>query len=56
MLRGRGGLMELGVALLLLGVGIKLALALGALLNPIAYIAIIAGLVLIVVNAITGKR
>ena len=48
--------MEIGVALLLLGLGVKLALVLGALLNPIATIAMVAGLILIVINAITGKR
>jgi len=56
MLRGRGGLMELGVALLLLGFGVKLALMLGALLNPIANIAMIAGIVVIVINAIGGRN
>ena len=48
--------MELGIALLLLGVGIHLALALGGLLKPIATIAMIAGLILIVINAIGGRK
>ena len=56
MLRGRGGLMELGVALLLIGVAVHLALAVGGLLKPLASIAMVAGIVLIIINAIGGRN
>ncbi len=49
-------LMEIGTALVLLGGGVLLALALGGLLRPIASLAVIGGLILIGVGWFAGQR
>ncbi len=57
MLRPRGGrLVEIGVALVLVGGAVLLALALGVLLKPLATLALIAGLVLIAVGALANRQ
>jgi hypothetical protein len=48
--------MEIGTALVLLGGGVLLALALGGLLRPIATLAVIGGLVLIGLGWFAGRR
>ena len=54
--RSSGRLMEIGTALVLLGGGVLLALALGGLLRPIATLAVIGGLVLIGLGWFAGRR
>jgi len=53
----RNGLVQLGGALAVLGVGVKIALVVGELLSPLASLAIIAGLILLVIGLVVpGKR
>jgi hypothetical protein len=55
--RNTGSLYQLGIALLLIGVAIKIALFVGAILSPLAGWAIAIGLILTVVGlAMPGRR
>jgi hypothetical protein len=57
MLRERRSLLELGIGLLVVGVAVKLALALGGvLLNPLASLAIVAGVVLAIIGLVVPGR
>ncbi len=53
----RSGLVELGGALILLGVGVKIALTVGLYLHPLASLAIFAGVVLLIIGLVApGKQ
>ena len=52
----KSGLSEIGGALLILGIGVKLALWLGALVHPLANLAILAGIVLLIAGLIVPGR
>ena len=55
--RQRGGLFQLGLGLLIAGVVVQVALALGkVLLGPLAGIAIAAGIVLMIVGLVVPGR
>jgi len=56
MQRQQNGLFQIGVAIAVLGVAIKVALLLTALFNPLATWAIIIGAVLIVIGLVTPGR
>jgi hypothetical protein len=49
-------LSEIGGALLILGIGVHVALWLGALVHPLANLAILAGIVLLIVGIIVPGR
>lgn len=53
--RSSARLIEIGLALVLLGGGVLLALTLGGLLRPIATLAVIGGLVLIGAGWFAGR-
>jgi|GEM_PF-2789538 hypothetical protein len=49
-------LTEIGGALLILGIGVKLALWLGAFLNPLASLAVIGGIILLIAGAVFPNK
>ena len=53
---GRSNLTDTGVALLLIGVGVKVAVVLAHLANPLANLAILAGVVLVVTGVVLPNR
>jgi ABC-type multidrug transport system permease subunit len=51
-----GKLMELGILLIMMGVAVKLALWLGAILGSLASWAIIGGIIIVIIAAVTNRR
>ena len=56
MLRNKSGLFQTGLGIFLLGLGVKVALVVGNLLNPVASIAIGAGVVIMIIGLVAPGR
>lgn len=55
-MRTKSRVFQFGLGLCLLGLAVKVALAVGVLLNPLAYIAIGAGVVIMIIGLVTPGR
>lgn len=56
MVREKSRLFQFGLGIFLLGLGVKAALILGSLLNPLASIALGAGVVIMIVGLVVPGR
>jgi cytochrome c biogenesis protein CcdA len=52
----KSGLFQMGVAITVLGVAVYAALFIGALLKPLAWWAIVAGVILMIIGLVTPGR
>lgn len=52
----KSGLFQVGVAIVVLGIAVKAAIWIGAILSPLAWWAIVVGVILMVIGLVTPGR